>query len=48
MFIIKMMTNRQEGYREVATIVDEKEAKKWLRYLKLFNHDIIDIYYIYR
>ena len=48
MFIIKIMKNREEGYREVATTSTENESRTWIRYLKLFNDDIIDIYYIYR
>ena len=48
MFIIKMMTSRKEGYREVTTTSTEQEARAWIRALKNFNNGIIDIYYIYR
>lgn len=48
MFIIKMMESRREGYREVATTLTENEARAWIRALKIFNNNIIDIYYIYR
>lgn len=48
MFIIKIMTSRKEGYREIATLSTENEARAWIRSLKIFNNDIIDIYYIYR
>ena len=48
MFIIKIMISREEGYREIATLSTESEARAWIRALKNFNDDIIDIYYIYR
>lgn len=48
MFIIKIMTSREEGYRSVATTSTENEARAWIRALKIFNDDIIDIYYTHR
>ena len=48
MFIIKMITSREEGYREVVTLATESEARAWIRALKSYNDNIIDIYYIYR
>ena len=44
MFKIKMMTNRQEGYRTLNYVYSEEEAREWIRAYKIY-HNPIDIYY---
>lgn len=44
MFKIKMMQNREEGYRTLNYVHSEEEAREWVIAYKIY-HNPIDIYY---
>lgn len=47
MYLVKMMTNREEGYNVVAKVTTEDEAREYVRALKIY-HSPIDVYYTTR